>query len=563
MNSESSNFSVLLRAEELRQQNAKLRRAKALREAYGINFYRPHAKQDIFHRAAHITGRYCRTGNRGGKTKCGAAEDVSFALGERPFYRETFDVIGMRQNAAGVYEPYVARTHPGGEDNPLITHGIPQRPLKILLIVTDWDKATEIFTNNVGSYDLLGEYFQLIPAEALDPARGGGVHRSRGGHIDRIDIARPQARGGGVSSIYIDTIESYKHARMSAESSDFDIIHLDEPCPQAMFTAHKRGLVDRKGKFWINCTPIEEMWINDEFVPPKQRSVTDAPEGYSFNKLGKDVQAYAGSRFIITWSAHDNPHNTPEAIEEFASGLTREERECRISGLPIAMAGLVYKEFIYDHHVLCDVPKGWQDYHLPPADYTIRIWWDYHTRIPQAVLFFATAPDGTVYVYDELFDDNLIDPVAKAILSKTAGRYVNDYEIDPFALIKHPVTEESIQDTLNEYGLFFDPATKDLTRGIHMVRQRLMARTPGGHPTIFFSPHLQQTLYEFNHYVYDLKKQEPKDADNHMMENLYRACLNGLAYVAPPPPATFTPRPFAIRDNIDLSWERNPSLSTI
>ena len=54
---------------------------RSLRQAYGINFYRPHAKQDKFHRAGDKVGRYVRTGNRGGKTKCGAAEDVAWLLG--------------------------------------------------------------------------------------------------------------------------------------------------------------------------------------------------------------------------------------------------------------------------------------------------------------------------------------------------------------------------------------------------------------------------------------------------------------------------------------------------
>lgn len=506
---------AFVRANELREQRDTLLRLKSIREAHGINFYRPHAKQHKFH-ISPATGRYCRTGNRGGKTKCGGAEDVGYAIGGRLWYRESFPIYDGDGN--------IVSQHPGGVDHPYVTLGIPQRPVKILLIVVDWDKSTEIFTNNKGDYSSWGELFQLIPKQYLHY-----VNTSRGGHIDRIDILRPDEFGGGISSIYIDTVQSYKMNKLSAESSDWDAIHLDEPCPQKMFTAHKRGLVDRNGRFWINCTPLDEPWINNEFTPPTKGRAEIAAEGLTFNKNASGT----GSRFMITWSMMDNPHNNKEAIEEFITGLNREEKECRIYGIPLAMAGLVYKEFTYDEHVLEKCPAGWKDYHLPPDDYTIRVWWDFHTRLPQAVLFFATDPHGTVYVYDELFEDNLIDPVATAIKNKTFGRFVTNYEIDPFACIPNPLDGSCIVDSLMDYDLYFQPATKDKRRGINLVRQRLLERDPNGRPTILFSPRLGETLFEFNNYVFDLDKNEPKDENDHMMENLYRAILNGLEYIQP------------------------------
>ena len=140
------------------------------------------------------------------------------------------------------------------------------------------------------------------------------------------------------------------------------------------------------------------------------------------------------------------------------------------------MAGLIYKEFVYDLHVLCDPPAGWERYDRPPRNYTVRVWWDYHIRLPQAVLFFATDPKGRVFVFDELYRDNLVDPVAKAIVAKTKGYFVADYEIDRLAVIPHPVTDESIIDELAKYDLYFEPATKDLALGINKVRERLLER---------------------------------------------------------------------------------------
>ena len=501
---------------ELKADRDRLLRMKQLRQAYGVDFYRPHWKQDKFHAAGHVNGRYCRTGNRGGKTKCGAAEDVAHLIGGRVWYRNAFDVL----DGSG----RVVRHHAGGRDNELVTKGIPTHPSKGLLVVQDWDKSSELFTNRTGSYENWGELFKLIPREAL-----GRPHVSRGGHIDQIPVKRLTEFGGGESVLYVDTVESFKHAQLSAESSYWDFIHFDEPCPRELFVAHKRGLVDRNGKFWVNCTPISEVWINDEFCPPGQNVLVHARDGLVFDKL----VGGGATRFVVTWSISDNPYNSKEAIAEFEAGLTREERECRIYGLPLHMAGLVYKEFVYDLHVLCDLPGGWEDYRTPPRDCTIRVWFDYHIRLPQAVLFFATDPQGRVYVYDELFNDNLLEPVAEAIVERLKGRWAVDMEIDPLAVIPHPVTEESIVDELAKYGLFFEKSTKDLALGINKVRERLSERDPQGMPTIFFSPYLTQTLFEFTHYVYDLDKNRPVDRDNHMMENLYRAILNGLAYVDP------------------------------
>lgn len=536
-----ANPELLSRLAELRQEGEALRRRKILRESYGINFYVPHAKQDKFHSVGDKVGRYCRTGNRGGKTKCGAAEDVSWCIGGRVFYQNSFDVLDGKRN--------VVRQHVGRKDHELVRKGIPDYPVKGLLVVADWDKAKDIFTNREGSYETWGELFQLIPREAVEK-----VHLSRGGHVDQIWIKRLTEFGGGTSTLMIDTVESFKHSKMSQESSDFDFIHNDEPSPREMFVANVRGLADRRGKFWFNCTPIDQLWIDSMFTPPGQYSVKDAKDGLEF--LTKE----GSSRFMITWSIRDNPHITEEGIRDFEANLTREEKQCRIDGLPLAFAGLIYKEFIYDLHVLCDVPKGWQDYHLPPRNYTVRVWLDYHTRLPQAVLFIATDPKGRVFVYDELFDDNLIDPVAKSIVAKTKDYFVPEMEIDPFALIDHPVTEDNIQDEFLTYGLWFDPATKDKSTGIKKVRQRLLERDPQGMPTIFFSPHLTETLFEFSHFVYDIKKNEPKDENDHMMENLYRAILNGCPYIEPPNKVSVKQKPFVIRDNIDRLMSQPGSL---
>jgi hypothetical protein len=114
-------------------------------------------------------------------------------------------------------------------------------------------------------------------------------------------------------------------------------------------------------------------------------------------------------------------------------------------------------------------------------------------------------------------------------------------------VVPHPVTEESIVDELAKYDLFFEPASKDLALGINKVREKLMERDSFNNATIFFSPKLRETLREFSRYVYDPKKNVPIDEDNHQMENLYRAVLNGCGYIEPPDETDYKPRPFTVR----------------
>lgn len=518
-------------SQRLRKIRDALIRERQLKQAYGLDHYRPHLKQHRFHAEGTCSGRYCRFANRTGKTVCGAAEDVSWLLGERSFYKHSFDIKGRRQLLNGEWETYVAERHIGSSTHPLITLGIPQRPVKGLLIVSDWDKAKEIFTNRQGSYENQGELFQLIPHEAL-----GKPHVSRGGHIDMIPVKRKPEHGGGESLLFIDTVESWKHSALAGESSDHDFVHYDEPPPHDMFLANVRGLTDRHGKFWVNATPIIEQWVNDEFCPPDRSNVKVADLGIRFKKTAK-----AGDRFIITATIFENPYLSDEGRNEFEATLTEEQKECRLQGLPLNLAGLIYKEFIYDSHVLREAPQGWPELWLPPMDYCHRVAWDVHDAIPQAILFMATAPTEEAFIYDELFFDRDIKPNAELVWEKLEGRHVADRIIDPRAIIESPVDGTSILDKLDEYGLYFEPGSKDMSGGITATRERFRERSvKNGKPTLYITDNCTRLKWELMRYAYNPKTQKPSDKDDHLVENLRRLILNGTQYIAPS--GEFSPR---------------------
>ena len=477
-----------------------LRRKKQLEKENGILFYLPHAKQELFHSAGEMKFRYMRTGNRFGKSEMGAAEDVAFALGERTWLEK------------GDPKRYL---------------GIPKHSTKGLIIVADWDKAEEIFTctdDGAGK----GKLFKFLPRASVL-----GTERNHSGVICKIRVA---CVWGGESTIHLDTIKSYMSNEMGQESSFWDWIHVDEPCPREMWIANARGLTDRDGKAWFTCTPISEPWINDFFIESR------------FYKQEFTRPYVTGDRWVMSGSMRDNPYLTEEAITAYEAMLTDDEKQCRINGLPLALIGMVYKEFDRDVHILTEdrmkqfLESGWTTPTRPPESFTIRYAIDPHPRTPHAVLFAATAPNGRVFFYHEIFEQCLISQLAEQINEVVDGYFVHTAICDPSAFIENPVDGTTWVDELEQYGIYVEKGPKDLAGGIIQVKQALKTNLSFG-TFLNFSGYLRETLKEIERYCWDPKKiNRPIDKDDHMMENLYRLVLIGLEYVPRRGKAVFVPQ---------------------
>lgn len=481
-------FGNILDAPEVQQIRALtlLKQLKVAQRLNGIAFYRPTPKQAKFHAAAGYRYRYVRTGNRFGKSVMGAAEDIAWLLGERPWL-------------------------PAGTEERTI--GIPSHPVKGVLICSDWDKSEEIFTARTTDVKTCGKLFALLPKEKTVK-----VTTNHSGKIFKIDVQGLY----GVSTLYIDTVQSFKSAPMGHESSDWDFVHVDEPCPREMWVAYARGLVDRGGSAWFNCTPLTEAWINDYFLPSARHEV----EG--------DMPYIEGQKWVMTGSSFDNTYLKKEFIDEYAEGLTEDEKQCRIYGIPTALAGCIYKVFSPDRHIYRETPKGWKRISDPPAEYSVRYAVDCHPRTPTAVLFAATAPNGHVFFWDEFFETGVVSEWAQKILQRTEGRNVIYGMMDPLGFITHPVLGTTMADEFMRCGVALEEAPKDPSNGIIQVTEWLKGEDSFGVPLFHFAPHLRQTLFEFDHYMWDDKvPDKPKAKDNHMMENLYRLVLTGLDYIDP------------------------------
>lgn len=454
-------LALLRRKLELKRQ-----RLSAIRQ-FGLAFYRPHDIQDRFHQAGmQFKRRMYRAGNRAGKSTAGCAEDIAWLMGERPWYPEG----------------HVARRG-----------GIPQHPVKLLTITTDWDKVDEIFTSQKGEG---GKAWKFLPKDFVKTTR-----RNHSGAIDTIECAN--------GSLWrFDTVKSFMANPQGSESSDWDAIHIDEPCPEDMFKAAARGLIDRGGSAWFTLTPLAEFWINDYFFP---------------QETGGQARSNV---WAVTATIYDNPYLPADAIAEFEALLTPEERECRLLGIPLHLSGLIYKQFSWDKHVLKQLPHGWESWLKPPRDYTLYFNIDPHPQTPHAVLFCAVSPMGQRFYYYDLFKHCTVEQLSTSIKDVLAGRPYAAARIDPLAYVNDPITNSNMATEFWRNGLIVEKATKALEHGILKVQQEL-----GKDGLVYFSPECRRTLWEIQRYCWDEKDNRPIDRDDHMMENLYRMELSEPRWV--------------------------------
>lgn len=447
----------------------------ALRRRDPLRYYCPHHKQDLFHRAGTYKYRGLFAGNRFGKSHCGAAEDVAWCRGERSWYP-----VGHLARKAG----------------------IPNHPVKLLVITTDWDKVKEIWTGPEG------KIWKYMSEKEIS---GCKTTRNHSGAIDNI-------RWENGSLISFDTVRSFSSNPQGSESSDWDAIHGDEPFPYDMWIAVSRGLMDRGGKAWFTLTAIKEPWIFDFFFG---RDQLDAMIGGLSNDLDK--------KWCIRGLTTDNTFLTPEDIEDYKKTLSEDEIECRLNGIPLEFSGIVYKEFEPSKHVYREVPRGWEAADKPPVDWPVWVMIDPHPQTANAVLFLTcspVAPWNTIYYFDEIFEKCMADEMAAKILARVA-RFKNTvkFRADAWIFPTHENTGQCMARDLRKLGLPVQPASKRKEQGIIRARQDLKADK-----RLMFGSHLRRTIWEFGHFVWDERENKPKDKDDHMMENFYRSLQENPRY---------------------------------
>lgn len=266
------------------------------------------------------------------------------------------------------------------------------------------------------------------------------------------------------------------------------IAWFDEPPPRDKYIATLRGLVDFQGRDWLTLTPLTQPWIYDDIYTNADPEV-----------------------FVVTCDIRHNPYLTEEAIKNFEKILTEDEREARLHGRFMHLSGLVYKEFDPMIHI-CEPPRV-KDY------WTKYMAIDPHERTPTAVLWMAVDPKGFMWIYDELWlKDMDIEQIAHAILAQEGKMTPQIRLIDPHNDKDNVAAGGfNIRKELMRHGVYTERANSDPFLGKARIRQALKPlyspTTNQATPNLRISRLCTQTIYEFQHYVYDEYRRNKDEYD--------------------------------------------------
>ena len=134
------------------------------------------------------------------KSTMGCAEDCAWLRGERPWV---------------------------AIDDPARRSGVPQHAIKGLVIVNDGTKSRRfgpVRTERFGG--------------SCQRTSSSSGTRNHSGAIDTVVVTNPF---GSTLTLRFDTVRSWMINPLGSELSDWDFIHVDEPCPEGMFKAAARG----------------------------------------------------------------------------------------------------------------------------------------------------------------------------------------------------------------------------------------------------------------------------------------------------------------------------------
>lgn len=426
--------------------------------------------------------------NRSGKTTCGALEDISFWLGFRPWtLPEDLKQVPIQEllNNPKVI-PQECRT-------PI------QPPVKVLIVVADWEVADDIWT--IGTSEALGKLAAYIP-----PAAIAKTERNNMGHICRYHCING-------SVLELDTQKSFINDPQSFEGRRLDLAHYDEPPRRDLRVAVRRGLVDRFGYEIFTLTPLTEPWIKSEIFDKAPTS--------------------NGLIECFHLRTEENPYVSQEGWKAFLASLTEDEKDARGKGLWVHLKGLVYPEFDPrpakdGGHLIGPLPTSWVRQNC-----SVYVSIDPHPREPMTAILLAVDSKGRKFVWRELHTKDLVPEFCAKVLSRLEGIEPVRVLIDPIAYTPDPVDGLCWADEFIRFGLPVEPAPKRKEAGILRVRQALKNRE------LYFCTDCARTLYEIQHYVYAEwrnsenrgLKERPVDKDDHTLECLYRLMLLEPVYV--------------------------------
>lgn len=312
---------------------------------------------------------------------------------------------------------------------------------------------------------------------------------------DTLDNCPVKHASGGWSKVKAKT---YKGGASSFESSDIDVIWLDEEPDIAIVSACSGRFRGRTagGILYMTYTPFEGITeVVQKFVPQFMPDF--------------DEQKYAASgNAVVIVGAKDVPHATPDP-----TNFSAIEREARINGIPSSGAGKVYQvpesEFVIDPFVL---PKWF------PRAYGADFGFGSEAAGSGtgAVWGALDRENDVLYLYAEYMRAEQ-PPSVHAAAIKAKGEWIR-------GVGDYAGSDLEGRKTLSIYtglGLDILPADKSVGPGLQVVTERITQ----GRLKVFRT--CSQWLTEYRLYSFDERNRIVKKRD-HLMDATRYLCMSGL-----------------------------------
>jgi PBSX family phage terminase large subunit len=287
-------------------------------------------------------------------------------------------------------------------------------------------------------------------------------------------------------------------------------IWFDEEPEYSVWQECRMRIVDTKGTIILTETPLHGMsWVYDELYEPW--TLGENP----------DIECFL-------MSTYENPYIDRDELAKLEKSFYDEEKEARLKGKFVEFAGLVYKEFDRQTHVVkrFNIPTDWTKFRgVDPG-----------INNPTAVIWWAVSPDNDHYIYDEMYQvDTNVEDNAKNIKIRTGLDEITCTFIDPSACNRNPAHPElkSLRDEYSRFGIYTKPANNDVSFGINKVKSLLKINDKTNKPKLYIFDDCMATIKELTRYRWDtyLYHQDDKNVKEHPKKVMDHLC-DAFRYIA-------------------------------
>jgi phage terminase large subunit len=238
-----------------------------------------------------------------------------------------------------------------------------------------------------------------------------------------------------------------------------------------------------------------------------------------------DLVEYASNHDNYLYShatSYDNPHIPNNEVDDLKADYLAKGREDEFYQEYMAefrkMTGLVYKQFDRKIHVVD--PKEVPEY----GSHILGI--DFGYTNPLAAVFVLVDKDDNWWIYDEVYDKELVTEQAVNIIQTKMG--TNRFT----SIIGDSAAAQEISN-YNNAGLPVKPCnkTKDsIMSGIRTISDKLKVLEGTGKPKLFISSNCKNIIFEFEAYHYPEEREDRNASEMPIKENDH--ALDALRYLA-------------------------------